>query len=79
MKRVILSISAMLFVEHLLCATRGPVVGANSSLVGQTGTSQNAQVKQMELSREFEDQTTNENAFVYQGVNRANYRCFQRC
>jgi hypothetical protein len=46
----------------------GPVVGANSSLVGQTGTSQNAQVKQIELSRvQRSNKRQNNDAFVYQG------------
>jgi hypothetical protein len=44
-EKVILSISAMLFVGAASYAR--PVAGDNSSLVGQTGTSQNAQVHQI--------------------------------
>ncbi len=71
MKKVILSISAMLFVGAASYAQPGPAVGANSSLVGQTGTLQNALVHQIGTAQSSKiKQTVNDNdAFVYQGVN----------
>ena len=71
MKKVILSISAMLFVGAASYAQPGPSAGANSSLVGQLGTSQNALVHQIGTAQSSKiKQTVNNNdAFVYQGVN----------
>jgi hypothetical protein len=51
MKKVVLSISAMLLVGTASYAQPGPVAGANSSLVGQTGTSQDAVVHQIGTSQ----------------------------
>jgi hypothetical protein len=51
MKKVVLSISAMLLVGTASYAQPGPVAGANSSLVGQTGTSQSAVVHQIGTSQ----------------------------
>lgn len=71
MKRVILSISAMLFVGAASYAQPGPVAGANSSMVGQFGTNQNALVQQIGTGQNSKvKQAVNDNdAFVYQGLN----------
>ena len=70
MKKVILSISAMLFVGFAAYAQPGPSATANSSLVGQTGTSQNALVHQIGTAQSSKiKQTINSNkSEVYQGV-----------
>jgi hypothetical protein len=67
-EKVILSISAMLFVEHLY-AQPGPSSWTNSSLVGQTGTSQMHKFIKLERTEFKIKQTINNDAFVYQGVN----------
>ncbi|OAB25646.1 Curlin associated repeat-containing protein [Flavobacterium fryxellicola] len=71
MKKVVLSISAMLCTVAISYAQPGPVAGPNVSAVGQTGFSQFAQVSQIGTAQnsKVKQELNNNDAYVYQGVN----------